>query len=348
MKNESLIQRRRIRTSRAKRLFLSLAMPLILLTHFAAFADSIEDSSVLFQFRYRENGQVRRATGSGTVILSNERETLILTAYHVLFHSDGSRMIGGSLFRNAGELVGDENFDIIDWNEGFDLALVRLRHVYGFRSAKIAPPSQPVIEGANLTTIGFDRYRESHRKSMKVVEPYVYEDRISNGQNTFFPGSYVMRADTQIPPGNSGGGAFLNGRLVGVIRAAGPSKSLFVPLSLIHIFLEKNRLAYLYGEGPGGAVVEAPISIPHPQPLPPRKAVALVDFGAEVVMVSGGIRVLRVTPYSLAEASSIRAGDIIIRVNDRPVDGVHMNAEILRRLDDRGDSLRLRLAAHRY
>jgi S1-C subfamily serine protease len=127
----------------------------------------------------------------------------------------------------------------------------------------------------------------------------------------------VIQTDATLNPGNSGGAlATSDGLVVGINTAlAGMGLGLAVPINdhtrgLIATLMTEGRVrrAYL-------GVAAAP------RPLPPRAA---ADLGRSV-----GLEVIDITPGSPAEHAGLRAEDIVVAINDAPVERVE---ELQRRL----------------
>jgi S1-C subfamily serine protease len=140
----------------------------------------------------------------------------------------------------------------------------------------------------------------------------------------------VIQTDAALNPGNSGGAlADGLGRVVGVNTAvAGVGLGLAVPINdatrrVIGALMTDGRYRRAWIGIAGG-----------PRPLPPRIAVALGR--------TGGVEVVEVVDGSPAARAGVRPEDLIVAVNEQPVEGVD---DLLGRLtgDLIGTSVRLDL-----
>src|SRR5262249_43730611 len=120
----------------------------------------------------------------------------------------------------------------------------------------------------------------------------------------------VIQTDAALNPGNSGGAlADGAGRVVGINTAvAGVGLGLAVPIDettrrIGGALMREGRFRRAYIGIAGGS-----------RPLPPRLAAAL---GRQ-----GGIEVVDVVDGSPADRAGLRAEDLIVEVDGRPVDGV--------------------------
>jgi S1-C subfamily serine protease len=127
----------------------------------------------------------------------------------------------------------------------------------------------------------------------------------------------VIQTDAALNPGNSGGAlADGLGRVVGVNTAvAGVGLGLAVPINeatrrVIGALMTDGRYRRAWIGIAGG-----------PRPLPPRVAAQLGRVG--------GVEVVEVVEGSPAEHAGIRPEDLIVAVNEQPVEGVD---DLLRRL----------------
>ena len=127
----------------------------------------------------------------------------------------------------------------------------------------------------------------------------------------------VIQTDATLNPGNSGGAlATADGRVVGINTAlAGMGLGLAVPINEY----TRGLIASLMSEG---RVRRAYLGLAAaPRPLPPRAA---TELGRTV-----GLEVIDITPGSPAERAGLRAEDIVVAINDAPVERVE---ELQRRL----------------
>ena len=172
---------------------------------------------------YRPTVVVRKgpALGTGTIIASVEGETLILTAAHVVedpgpLHVELFRYnLGFERIRSMSGFPRRLRATIVARDRDTDLAILRvggqLKLPY---VARIAPSNRPIVPGAAVTSIGFDRGERliGFPTRIKKVER-IDMDR-GGGDRSFLI--------TEHPPevGRSGGGLFLeDGTLVGVCLA---------------------------------------------------------------------------------------------------------------------------------
>ena len=201
---------------------------------------------------YRPTVVVRRGTsqGSGTIVASVDRETLVLTAAHVV---QGRGPIVVELHRfNLGverKAQGDESWprrirsELAASDLAADLAVIRIE---GMRAlpfvARLAPDDADPLPDSPVTSIGIDLGIELAGWSSQVVDTLTFELNDSRERRPFVITENVPEH------GRSGGGLFLaNDELVGVCvghaeLVAGRRMGVFASRKSIRFLLEDHKL----------------------------------------------------------------------------------------------------------
>jgi serine protease DegS len=246
------------------------------------------------QLRRRQRSHNEVNLGSG-VIIGNEG--YILTNQHVV---DGADEILISLADGRGSqavLIGED--------KDTDIAILQIP-ITGLAGIKIA--SQAAIRVGDVVLAIGNPLNVGQTVTMGIVSA-TGRDRI--GLNTF---ENFIQTDAAINPGNSGG-ALINarGELIGIntaifSQAVGAQGIGFaIPISLA---LEIMRQIIDFGEVTRGWLgVEG-------TEITARSAMATGDPGIKGALIVG------VFINSPADMAGIRAGDIVIAVNDKPVSGI--------------------------
>lgn len=240
----------------------------------------------------------RGRTGAGSAVVVRE-DGLLVTSAHVVADVDG----GGVAFSDGGELP----FTVAGTDPLSDLAVLRTPD---------APLTPADLGDADELSIG--------QLVVAVGNPLGYAGSVSAGvvsglrrSITTREGSTVrlvedvIQTDAALHPGNSGGAlADADARVVGISTAlVGPSVGqglgLAVPINtttrrIIDMLATDGRVQRLY-LGIAGAS----------RPLPPRAA---AETGR-----SEGIEVVSVVSGSPAAGAGIRAGDIVVAIDDQPI-----------------------------
>lgn len=184
------------------------------------------DASVILNVSGKNtNGSKVQWNGSGTVILSHDGQSTILTAGHLfrdVFEPSISVVHNGHTY--SGKL------SRID--KGNDLALVVVE-CCGLPAADVS--EDPLAIGDAVTSIG-----ASTGKLEERVHKLTDIDK--------YGGTPSYRTDGKQEEGRSGGGLFFNGHLVGMIESLDPRDKapVYVPLGPIRKFVSKQ----IFGYGP--------------------------------------------------------------------------------------------------
>lgn len=174
----------------------------------AASAACPMDASVVV--RVLENKRVSYSA-SGTVIQSSERESLILTSWHLI------RGVDKPAFAVEHDGVKYEA-GLVKTDEKADLMLLRV----SAKLPSVAVAESPAVDGDAVVSIGLveDGLTEFDHKVIDAL------------------GDPLRASGDQIV-GRSGGGLFLNGELIGVTKGRSPDgkSSLYVPGSVVRSFV---------------------------------------------------------------------------------------------------------------
>ena len=254
-------------------------------TSLASIASDVSPSVV--SIRIQPNGQ-----GSGVVL---DGEGHILTNAHVVENASGNQV---RVSFSNGEVA---PATIVGADARSDVAVVKVDGVEGLTPAKFGDSGELLV-GDTVLAIG----------SPLGFEGTVTQGIISALDRTLQPGepgepslSGLLQTDASINPGNSGGALVnMNGEVIGVntaIATTGQSAQ------------ERGFL------GVGFAV-------PSNRALAVARALIAGDdvrhpfLGVEIATAAdGGALVGRVQPGSPADEAGIQAGDIIVRLDDRPI-----------------------------
>jgi S1-C subfamily serine protease len=208
--------------------------------------------------------------GSGTVLLSADDGTFVLTNYHVIDEpldaSHPSRQIavifwlmgpqGDTIYRSR------QDADIVAWDESRDLALLQIRDK-SFRTpsvAVVAPVDVKLLAGEDVYVAGAGM---GHRVFLTQGLLSVVDDQVSNNP--------ALLTSSPVVNGNSGGSLWHRRddghyEMIGVpqaiatepidspfketIRAGVPTMSFAIPLKTVRSFLAANGYDFLNGSGP--------------------------------------------------------------------------------------------------
>ena len=189
-----------------------------------------------------EDGQQRRqtSTGSGTVIGMWRQQYLVLTCHHVLVQG-GEHTIQTGSFRARGTVVADD--------ARRDLALLTIRSNTRLEACPLgrqSPTTQSLVH-----TGGFPR-GGPFRAEQAAVAGFRGEKDL------------VLRFFNR--PGESGGGVFQNGQLVGVVWGHAPASQTTLATTIEHVwqFLREHNIRVDGGGRFLAAHPPAPLDSPRP------------------------------------------------------------------------------------
>jgi thiol-disulfide isomerase/thioredoxin len=213
--------------------------------------------------------------GSGTVIYSTPRESLILTCAHI-FKLDGRakpvppsqfpRDIKIDLFdgKLRGERPAQVHFletvdgEAVDYDFVLDVGLIRIRPGRRLPASHVVPAYWKPDRNMGMTTVGCSEGQDATAWRTVIVNPRMPGSIIGSP-------SYEAIECRQAPKqGRSGGGLFTdNGFIAGVCNFAEPrgNHGLYATPTSIYRLLDRNQLASLYAPVPrdgGTLVADAP------------------------------------------------------------------------------------------
>jgi hypothetical protein len=209
--------------------------------------------------------------GSGTIIHSDSRQTIILTCAHI-FHIEGQRnqfaptkfpypvlvdLFDGQLAGGETPRVNTAEADlpakVIDYDFVGDVALIRIEPGKRLPASRVVPPGWSPAPGLKMTTVGCSQGKDATAWTTQVTRPHLV---LQKGPNSLYEATECLYAPIQ---GRSGGGLFtMDGLLAGVCDfndaprgAAGVHKStkyhgLYASPKTIHKLLEKHELQICY------------------------------------------------------------------------------------------------------
>jgi len=239
-------------------------------------------------------GRLLDGAGSAVVITP---DGFMLTSAHVVAQADGT---GRASFVDGRE----HDFRVVGADPLSDLAVLRL-------------------DGSDLTAaeLGDAERLRVGQLVVAIGNPHGFTGSVTAGVVSQLGRSLtvaagrivdnVIQTDAALNPGNSGGAlADGRGRVVGINTAvAGVGLGLAVPVNgatrkIIAALMTEGRFRRAYLGIAGG-----------PRPLPPRLAARLGRKNA--------VEVVEIVEDSPAAAAGLRAEDLIVEVNGRPVEGVN-------------------------
>ncbi|QDV36482.1 thioredoxin domain-containing protein [Tautonia plasticadhaerens] len=198
--------------------------------------------------------------GSGTVIASNDEESIILTCAHI-FSVKGRQpsarqfnlpvMVelfdgklggpGGQTVRPVGEPIPGE---VIDYDFDRDVALVRIRPGRAVPSSRVVPPHWKAEERMGMYTVGCSHGEDATAWNTVIYAP---SSRFRVPGKQSYDAIECLHSPKQ---GRSGGGLFTdNGYVAGVCNFAfDPSvgRGLYASPRSIYAILDRNNLSHLY------------------------------------------------------------------------------------------------------
>jgi serine protease Do len=250
---------------------------------------------------------LRRGIGSGLIIDDQGR---ILTNYHVAGRAAEIYATLANKERVPAKLIGDDH-----WT---DLAIVQM-DMDVIRKKKI-PFSHAELGDSSTLVIGQD--------VMAVGTPFglartVTLGVVSNNERTFYPEpltideyetgefSNWIQMDTPINPGNSGGPLLdMTGKVVGVnTRGGGQNLNFAVPINTAKAVVA--QILATAGPGKHGHVDRSDLGIDL-KPLQDLESFYDID-------INRGVLVNNVDRGSAAEKAGIRTKDILLAINDQPI-----------------------------
>jgi len=207
--------------------------------------------------RIKVHGNGSIGYGSGTIIHSSPKESLILTCAHI-FKLDGSRQAAPSRFPRKisidlfdGRPQGREKEvhpietvagEAVDYDFGLDVGLIRIRPGRRLPASRVVPPHWEPLQRMGMTTVGCSEGHDATTWRTQIIDPKM---RGLSG-NTAYEAIECMKAPKQ---GRSGGGLYTdNGYIAGVCNFAEPrgDRGLYATPNSIYSILDRNKLAGLY------------------------------------------------------------------------------------------------------
>jgi len=205
-------------------------------------------------------GNGAEGVGSGTIISSNARESIILTCAHI-FKEEGRRTPAAAEYRTRisvdlfdGQLSGPRKNQVhytetvrgeaIDYDLTNDVGLIRIRPGRVLAASPVVPPKWAPREKMPMLTVGCSEGREATAWSTTILRTMAKLKNTGTGQ-TF----YATECDHAPKQGRSGGGLFTEtGYLAGVCDFADPQhdNGLYAVPQSIYALLDKNRMTAVY------------------------------------------------------------------------------------------------------
>jgi serine protease Do len=258
------------------------------------------------EVNFEDGGKrLESSIGSGVILSA---DGLVLTNAHVV----GPRAVEITVTLASLENVGAK---LVGWDHWTDLALLRLdmaeigRRKLAFAHAEFGD-SDKLYAGETVYAVGtpFGLTRTVTRGIISNTSQYFEADRGVEGYETGMFNTW-LQTDAAINPGNSGGPLVTeDGKVVGITSRAymGANNLGFA----IPANTAKSVLADLVSNG---AVTRSYIGIV-PRPLQDLE-------GFYSLALDTGMLIDSVDPGSPGEKAGLRGGDILLAVDDRPVDG---------------------------
>jgi len=258
------------------------------------------------EVNFEDGGKrLESSIGSGVILSA---DGLVLTNAHVV----GPRAVEITVTLASLENVGAK---LVGWDHWTDLALLRLdmaeigRRKLAFAHAEFGD-SDKLYAGETVYAVGtpFGLTRTVTRGIISNTSQYFEADRGVEGYETGMFNTW-LQTDAAINPGNSGGPLVTeDGKVVGITSRAymGANNLGFA----IPANTAKSVLADLVSNG---AVTRSYIGIV-PRPLQDLE-------GFYSLALDTGMLIDSVDPGSPGDKAGLRGGDILLAVDDRPVDG---------------------------
>jgi thiol-disulfide isomerase/thioredoxin len=203
--------------------------------------------------------------GSGTVIHSSEKETLILTCAHI-FKLDGPRQAAPQRFPRKimvdlfdGKLHGERPAQVhlvesvegqaIDYDFNVDVGLIQIRPGRRLPAARVVPAHWEARSRMKMFTVGCSEGQDATAWATVIINPQM---RGLSGN----PSYQAIECMTAPKQGRSGGGLFTtDGHVAGVCNFAEPrgDHGLYATPRSIYSLLDRNNLMALYAPVRGGS-----------------------------------------------------------------------------------------------
>jgi thiol-disulfide isomerase/thioredoxin len=209
--------------------------------------------------RIRVIGARSTGFGSGTVIYSNDSESLILTCAHI-FKIDGRKPVAPKDFPRRimidmfdGKLKGTDPARVhftesvegkaVDYDFMLDVGLIRMRPGRQLPASRVVPASWDLQSRMKVLTVGCSEGRDATAWHTVVRRPRIQNFLTGN------PNYEAIECDIAPKEGRSGGGLYtIDGYVAGVCNFAEPqgNHGLYATPRSIHRILDRNDLAALY------------------------------------------------------------------------------------------------------
>jgi thiol-disulfide isomerase/thioredoxin len=221
------------------------------------------------RIKVHANGSI--GYGSGTIIYSNPRESLILTCAHI-FKLEGQRQATPDKFPRKitidlfdgrpRKLRGDEwqvhpvdtvAGEAVDYDFKLDVGLIRIRPGRRLPSSRVVPAHWEPRQRMGMWTVGCSEGRDATAWRTVILNPNM---RGLSGNEAY----EAIECEEAPKQGRSGGGLYSdNGYVVGVCNFAEPrgNRGLYATPTSIYSILDRNKLAALYAPPSVGSTLMA-------------------------------------------------------------------------------------------
>ncbi|MDE2508108.1 MAG: trypsin-like peptidase domain-containing protein [Planctomycetota bacterium] len=242
--------------------------------------------------RIKVHGNGAIGIGSGTIIKSNARETIILTCAHI-FKMDGVPptrpdqfplpikvdLFDGKLRKlsnGAGQVHYQETVDgeAVDYDFDRDVGLIRIRPGRRLAASPVVPPRwRPQAGMDKLIAVGCPEGKDATAWSTRIINPKMRGIQVGSKPNQSYE---AIECETAPIQGRSGGGLYTpDGYVAGVCDFAEPrgNHGLYASPTSIYAILDRNKLTMVYNPSPrgeGGAVLAKNTSGPRENSSAPR------------------------------------------------------------------------------
>ncbi|MCB1405655.1 MAG: trypsin-like peptidase domain-containing protein [Rhodobacteraceae bacterium] len=248
----------------------------------------------LFNEQDRRVPRVQNALGSGVIVSS---EGIVVSNYHVVGGADDIRVVLDDRREFAADLILSD--------QESDLAVLRLRGAEGLPVLPLA--NSDAVEVGDLVLAIGNPFGVGQTVSSGIVSALARSGlAVGSGRG------YFIQTDAAINPGNSGGALVdMAGQLVGIntailTRSGGSNGIGFaIPANLVAQILEQARGGRARFQRPwigvSGQAVDAPLA---------------EAFGLSLPQ---GVVITDMHPMSPLQTAGLRTGDVILSVEDEPV-----------------------------